>query len=742
MRMEISLHRKFVRSTLDLDPADAQRVWKAVEQYGKDPNAPSLHLERLKGRAGNSRLCSIRASDELRVLLALQGQMSVLLRAGHHDDIYDLANRFAFVAPVSGRPGLIRLSHHAVDVGPPAEAGAPAYSAASVGDRQPSILEHWSTGELVEAGFDPEAIELLRRATADDLLDVWPDIDDETLSKTLELSEISPEEWRQQRFPDDEMANERFRDAIVNRGALAGLSSVLSPDELQRLVSAPIEEWMIFLHPYQRPLVDRQFNGPARVRGSAGTGKTVVALHRAAVLAKRFARESSGSGAPVLFTTYVNHLPPVFESLYQRLPSAINGAVEFINIDKLARRVCVEAGFRPVVDRRISDSTFAKACEKIVKAGTPLDRARVTRRYLREEVASVMKGRGIASLDEYLGMERTGRRMPFAAPMREQAWALREEWDRRLVEASVLDFPDVVMRARDLARRRSAPMFRAAIVDEAQDLTLVGLQLVHALVNGPEGIDRPDGLFIVGDGAQKIYPGGFTLAQAGVDVRGNSSVLHLNYRNTRQVIETAMACAGSQLVDDLGDEYARGDAEAEASRKGARPFLVEAGDFDGQVSFAAEQIERLCDDKALSPGDVAVCAPSNRLVKKAISGLEAAGLRVQNLSDFTGQSNEQVKVGTFHRSKGLEFKVVFLLDLSAGSFPLASRGQSDAERSDQRELQVGWLYVAMTRARDGLYVLHSGEPSDVLYEALDFFEIVESDGTSDFGITSSGRVRS
>ena len=723
--MEIIFDPKFVPSTLKLDPSDAQRVWKAVQQYGTNPDTPSLHLERLRGRAGSSRLWSIRASDELRVLLAKQGQMSVFLRAGHHDAIYDFANRFAFVAPVAGRPGLIRLSHYAVDVGPPAEAGASAPLVASVGDREPSILEHWSTGELAEAGFDPEAIELLRRATADDLLDVWPDIDDETLSRTLELSEISPEEWRQQRFPDDEMANERFRDAIVNRGALAGLSSVLAPDELQRLVSAPIKEWMIFLHPDQRPLVDRRFNGPARVRGSAGTGKTVVALHRAAALAKRFARESSGSDAPVLFTTFVKHLPPVFESLYRRLPSAIDGAVKFINIDKLAWRICVEAGFRPAVNQRTSDSTFAKAYEAIVKPGTPLDRARVTRGYLREEVASVMKGRGIASLDEYLDMKRTGRRMPFVASMREQAWALREEWDRCLAEAGVLDFPDVVVRARDLARRRSEPMFRSAIVDEAQDLTLVGLQLVHALVNGPEGTDRPDGLFIVGDGAQKIYPGGFTLAQAGVDVQGNSTVLRVNYRNTRQVIETAMACAGSQLVDDLGDEYARGDAEAETSRKGARPFLVQAADLDDQVSFAAEQIEHLRGAGVLSAGDVAVCAPSNRLVKKAISGLEAAGLRCQDLSEFTGGSKERVKVGTFHRSKGLEFKVVFLLDLSAGSFPMLLAGQSDAERSEQRELQISSLFVAMTRARDGLYLLHSGEPSDVLYEALDFFEIVE-----------------
>ena len=534
-----ALDPEFLSSMQALDPTDAQRVLKAVQQYGADRATPSLHLERLKGRAGdNSRLWSIRASDELRVLLARQGPMSVFLRAGHHDAIYELANRSAFTVPVAGRPGLIHLRRHAIGVGEPSEAGASAPAApaaASVGDRQPSVLEHWSAGELAEAGFNPAAIELLRRANLDNLLDVWPDISEEAFSKVFELSELSPEEWRQPEISDEDAANERFRDAIVHRGALAGLSSVLAPAELQRLVSAPIEDWMIFLHPDQRPLVDRRFNGPARVRGSAGTGKTVVALHRAAALAKRFAGESSGNDVPVLFTTFVRNLPPVFESLYRKLPAALEGAVEFTTVDKLARRVCVEASRPPVIDPRTVESTFAKACETIVKPGTPLNRARVTRGYLREEVVSVMKGRGVASLDEYLGLERTGRRMPFAASMREQAWALREEWDRRLAEAGVLDFPDVVMLARDLARRRSAPMFRAAIVDESQDLTLVGLQLVRALVNGPEGMDKPDGLFIVGDGAQKIYPGGFTLAQAGVDVRGNSSVLRVNYRNTRQV---------------------------------------------------------------------------------------------------------------------------------------------------------------------------------------------------------------
>src|SRR5690606_35662564 len=121
---------------------------------------------------------------------------------------------------------------------------------------------------------------------------------------------------------------------------------------------------------------------------------------------------------------------------------------------------------------------------------------------------------------------------------------------------------------------RPTPTYRAAIIDEAQDLTLVGLQLVRALVNGPDGTDRPDGLQIVGDGAQRIYPGGFTLRQAGIEVRGRTAVLRMNYRNTREIMGAAMAVAGNQPVDDLGERFERKDAEAIALRSGIRPVLV------------------------------------------------------------------------------------------------------------------------------------------------------------------------
>ena len=721
--MEIAFDPQFLPSLGRLDPGDSQRVLKSVTRYQREPEAPGLNLEQLKGRRGRGRLWTIRASQELRVLLAREGPTSVLLRAGHHDAIYDMADRVAFAAPVIGRPGLIRLRADALDLDGSALAPVPARPAGAA-DTEPSILEHWTDRELTDAGFDAGALRRLRRATQDTLLEVWPElIEDEALfEKVCDCSEQSPEGWANRRLIEDQQSeHRRFRDAIVERGARAGLSSLLGADELERLLSAPIEEWMIFLHPDQRALVKRRFAGPARVSGSAGTGKTVVGLHRAAALAKRFTSSGAAGSPPVLFTTFIRNLPPVLENLYRRLPTVVDGAVEFINVDKLAARFCAESAAPPAFNPDAVKAAFDEAWTAVVRPGTTLHRAGLTRGYLREEVTAVLKGRGIDTLDEYRHAERTGRRTGFTAAMREQAWALREAWDERLAERGVEDFPDVVRRARDLARERSEPRYQAAIVDESQDLTLVGLQFIQALVNG-RGFDGQDGLFLVGDLAQKIYPGGFTLVQAGVDVRGRSAVLRVNYRNTRPIIDAAMACAGSEPVDDdEGGRRARADAAHDALREGPRPVLVRVADAAAQVAFVMDEVRRLTRDGGVGGGDIGVFAADRNRIRPALKGLREAGLRCQSLSQFDGVPNDAVKVDTFHRAKGLEFKVVFLLGTAAFPRPRGAK-QTDAEYTEQRAMQISQLFVAMTRARDRLFVLCKDRPSDVLAGALAHFK--------------------
>lgn len=725
--MDTSFSPDFFGTLRDLAPYEHSHINATIDRYTKSPGHPSLNLEQLKGRAGQRRLWTIRASRELRILLARQGAVTVFLRAGHHDAIYRLARQSAFVVPVAGAPGLMPVARQpALDEDTALPSRTSDKRSATVGHR--SIVNHWLAKELEQAGFTESEIEKLRQATQDTLFDVWPELenDEDKWDLICKCCEGTPEAVLQgSLLPDEEAENARFREAIVQRGALAGLSSLLTPEEVERLMSAPIEEWMVFLHPDQRTLVDRRFNGPARVRGAAGTGKTVVALHRAAALAARYGTTTPNERPPVLFTTFIRSLPPVLEMLYSRLPNRVAGGVEFVNVDKLANRLCREAGQQPRLDPNAVNKAFNQAYNAVVQPNTPLHGQ--TREYLQEEIAAVLKARGVASLDDYLQMERTGRKSRFTAPMREQAWALHQECDRLLAEAGVQDFPDVLRRARDIARRRREPMFRAAVVDEAQDLSLVALQLVDALVSDGNGERPPDSLFLVGDGAQKIYPGGFTLAQAGLDVRGNSAVLRVNYRNTQEIIAAAMACTGSEPVNDLGDTFLRGDAETETQREGIKPFLVCAGDFQAQINYVAGKIKQLCSTAPVAGSDIGVFVAHNSFVNRTKSRLNQEGVQSESLADFSGPSNDRVKVGTFHRAKGLEFKVVFLLEISAGEFPAPhKRWQTEAEYEERRTLEMSQLFVAMTRARDGLFILCNAEPSDVLYAALDYLEEVDA----------------
>jgi hypothetical protein len=493
------------------------------------------------------------------------------------------------------------------------------------------------------------------------------------------------------------------------------------PEFLREVLSRPIEDWMIFLHPDQRVIVRRNFEGPARVRGSAGTGKTVVGLHRAAWLAQQ--NRERGVARPLLFTTFIKSLPPVFESLFLRLPGTRGGEVEFVHIDRLAARVCASAGDRVVTAPREIDAAFATATKRVVTTGSPLDVAGFTRQYLRDEIAAVIKGRGITSVDTYLEVSRTGRRAPMGRVQRAQLWDLMIEWDTEMSKRGTVDFVDAVARARDHARVLTEPRYSGAVIDEAQDLSLVGLQFVRALVNAPDSTNRPNGLLLLGDGAQRIYAGGFKLRQAGVEVRGRTAVLRINYRNTGEIIETAAAVAGDCEVDDLGEEFRRGDADRETDRHGSKPLLIDGGDFSSQLDVVVNRVTGLVQAGEVGTGDIGILVPTNKLVDATVAHLRRAGLGVQELDKYEGRPNELIKVGTYHRGKGLEFKVVFLPGLTRGAFPRSTEGNSPDEAAEARDLAISQLFVAMTRARDLLVVLYDGEPSDVLESHLDRFEL-------------------
>lgn len=465
----------------------------------------------------------------------------------------------------------------------------------------------------------------------------------------------------------------------------------LTDSLLETALAGPIETWMTFLHPDQLKLVSSSYNGPARVRGPAGTGKTVVGLHRAAYLAERSPRT-------VLFVTFVRTLPVVLGGLCERMSPTARANIHFTGLHRLALDLIESAGARVRIDAAKAQTAFNLAW---LACGRDSVLTKLDQRpsYWREEVDHVIKGRCLTDFDEYAGLARVGRGTPMRQEHREAMWDLYREYERRLDDAGVHDFNDALIVARDLVRSGEATHpYGSVVVDEVQDLNLVGLELLHAIAG-----DGPDRFLIIGDGQQSVYPGGFNLAEAGISVVGRSTVLRSNYRNAAEILELASRVVAEDSFFDLEGDLSQGKRELEVRRRGGTTVTVRAPSLPDLETALVTQILETRATLGIAHGDMAVLAFKRADVAHYRGVLERAGIPTVELTEYDGVSTDRVKVGTFKRAKGLEFKYVLLPGLEDG--PVKSwAGESDESYRERAERMRRELYVGMTRARDGLWL--------------------------------------
>jgi len=452
---------------------------------------------------------------------------------------------------------------------------------------------------------------------------------------------------------------------------------------LQTALSRPVEDWMVWLHPEQASTVRRSFPGPARVRGPAGTGKTCVALHRVAWLA-------GTRPGRFLVTSYVKTLPPSLQQGYIRLSPSTADRVDFVHLHGVATQLLRERGRTVKADS--GNTAFQVAWRE---HATALEGRGLTREYFREEVTSVLKGRDVPNLDAYLALDRVGRRTPLKADVRREVWALKERYDAELAARGQSDFVDLLRLARDEARRQPVPHWAGVVVDEVQDLPLVGLQLLYELA----GRDRPDGLLIVGDGQQAIYPGGFRLSDAGINVAGRGVVLRTNYRNTVEILAAARAVVAQDGYEDLDVRVAEPDLSVEVVRHGSLPSTGRYDSLEDHDAALLWDVAALI-DRGARPADIALLCATNTLAEDYARMLAKHGVPTVLLEQDRAVT-DGVKVGTWFRSKGMEYAHVFLPQIDRTT--LLHTGAGQLARDEKAELLRRTLYVAMTRARDTLW---------------------------------------
>lgn len=480
--------------------------------------------------------------------------------------------------------------------------------------------------------------------------------------------------------------------ASVDQIALAPVEepSLLTVEEIEAaltegMLAQPIEEWMAFLHPSQARLVNRNFSGPSRVRGSAGTGKTVVGLHRAAYLA----RATQGR---VLVTTFVRTLPDVLGSLLERLAPDVVGRIEFAGVYSFALDVLKKRGVKYTLD-----ANRAGRILKLLLKDSPLLAIDPSTQYWEEEISSVIKGRGLKRFEQYESLARSGRRRRLTSEQRKLVWGVYVDYSRELTKLGICDFADVILLAEASLRANPITEYSAVVIDEAQDLSCMMIRMLHSLVG-----DRPDGLNLIGDGQQTIYPGGFTLGEANISIAGRGVVMSTNYRNTVEIVEfAAPIVAGDEFIDIEGGQGVA-DVAASVIRRGDTPTITR---FTSRAEHDLSLVQHIRAVAAgtVGYGDIGVLAMTNWHVGDIVRALTAAGIPTIELTKYDGRSRDAVKVGTVYRAKGLEFKQVLVARTSRDLLDGAA-GTADDSSRERRDLDRRALYVAMTRARDGLWV--------------------------------------
>ncbi|MEU8405652.1 UvrD-helicase domain-containing protein [Micromonospora sp. NPDC048842] len=702
------------KEVMKLTRADIGAVYEFMHKFRHNPENPGLNLKALNS---DSRLMSARVNKDYRALLLHISERDYLLVAvKHRGEVYDDLSRYAY------RINRITGGIEVIDMAPVGDSiiGRVVPPDVEPEPAQKPLFDTYTDAQLLELGVSEPLLPQIRELTAEaellELLDRAPQLTTDVL---FALFDGTPYDDVLQQVTDpvraDEPVDPEDFEAAVERPA----TQVTSDDEaLQAMLGEAFERWQIFLHPTQRKLVERRYNGPARVGGGPGTGKTIVALHRVAHLARQL---PDGADKPILLTTFNRNLAADLRTRLMALGGQeLVSRVDIVNIDRLASRVVAEAkagGSRRVVD---DNRVLELWDEFLIETGETAWEAE----FLAAEWTQVILGQVLNSRTDYFKARRPNRGRSLSRIERDQIWQLTERFTTWLENRGVWTWRQVAQRAARIEMDRTAqntgvagessggfyrPRYRHVVVDEAQDLSAAHWKMLRAMV-----APGPDDMFLTGDTHQRIYDNHVTLGSLGVNIRGRSSRLTLSYRTTRQILADALQIMTGEVYDDLdgGEEDLAG---YRSLLRGGRPVFRGAGTWAQERDLIVEQLRSW---GSPTDGSVAICVPTKDLAAEVISRLEADGVEVVEIGPDGPKRPDGVHIGTMHRFKGLEYQRMIIAGVTDGLVPrqMISRYRDSDPKRYQRERQRdrSLLFVAATRARDELAVFWHGTPSPFL----------------------------
>jgi len=655
---------------------------KAVKTTAFDlqvnPARPGMKLHRID-RAKDSDFWSVRVSGDIRLIVHRTASTLMLCYTDHHDAAYKWAERRRLEShPKTGAAQIVEVREVVRDV------EVPRFVVASEEEQVASAppLAGCSDESLMSYGVPSEWLGEVRGASEDALLDIAEHLPAEAAEAVLELATGGT--------PERAAVAHAHDDPFLHPDAKRRFRVVADVEELERALASPWDKWAVFLHPAQQAVVERDYSGPARVSGSAGTGKTVVALHRVAHLARQ------NPGARILLTTFSEPLALMLRAKLNLLvgqdsPTAQGIAVA--SIDQVGLDVYASEHGDPTV---VDEATVRALLKEASEAGEP---HRFSDRFIEIEWHAVVDAWQLSSWEDYRDVQRLGRKTRIGEKQRKVLWAIFERVHSELERRRAVTMPRVFAdAARVLAEPNKRP-FDFAVVDEAQDLGVPQLRFLAALTDA-----RENGLFFAGDLGQRIFQAPFSWLSLGVDVRGRSATLRINYRTSHQIRRQADRLLPPELSDVDGNaESRRGTISV---FNGPKPVVEIAASAEEESGTVAEWLrERVAED--IPGGEMAVFVRSEAELARASAAVLEAGLEPCQLTSEPTADAGRVSVGIMHRAKGLEFRAVAVIACDDEVIPSQARIEAiadDADLEDVYNTERHLLYVACTRAREHLLV--------------------------------------
>ncbi|MQL61096.1 AAA family ATPase [Streptomyces vinaceus] len=662
-----------------------------------------LHLESVE-KARDPRMRTIRINDFWRgVVLAPDDGSDVFLLVNvvRHDDAYTWAAKRLYTTNSATRALEVRNVVAIEQLTPQLE------KAAAVA---PSLLfARYSDTVLRELGLDDQVLRAVRTIIDKPQLEAFGTLLPEDQFEVLQyLAEgFSPEDVYRDvvavRRPVASAPGPDESLAVAIANTTSRITLVTGPDELADILEKPFAAWRVFLHPSQRRVAYRvSYSGPVQVTGGPGTGKTVAALHRVKHLLGRSA------DSRILLTTYTNALAA---ALRENLSLLLDGDEELLERVDVTTVNAYAHGVVARLDGKapspVGDREERQAWQRVVKKlGLPW-----TEQFLAQEYRHVVLAQDLRTLDDYLGASRRGRGSALSAGRRQQLWPAVELFETMLRERKGTTYLKVCARAAELLAA-SSPTHDHVVVDEAQDLHPAQWRVLRGAV-----APGSDDLFITGDPHQRIYDSKVSLGSLSIAVTGRTHRLRLNYRSTEEILAWSTSLLSQVTVEDLGGDGSDTLAGYRSLLHGRVPQVAGYGSEQEEVAALVARVQNWV-AQGIRPSEIGVCARFNVLLDKAYDKLGAAGVPVTRVRDNPGADVEGVRLATMHAMKGLEFRCVAVLGVTAGAVPFSREVTPAAVDVLQHESDLlrerCLLFVACTRAREALAVSWSGAASPFL----------------------------